>query len=159
MVFNQWKWMHFHWSPFYNFEEIKISNYPLRPPWWLRGKESACNAGDLGSIPGSGRSLGSQLELGLGLGMATHSSYSCLENPMDTGAWRAKVHGVAERHDWVTNTFIFFTIFSNYPFKRWKGSNLEMLLQLNQSHITLISSNIKTLVFSEGKSSKFMSKT
>ena len=27
-------------------------------PWWLRGKESACNAGDLGSIPGSGRSPG-----------------------------------------------------------------------------------------------------
>ena len=51
-------------------------------------KESACNAGDLGSIPGSGRSPrernGNPLQ------------YSCLENPMDRGAWRATVHKVAK---------------------------------------------------------------
>ena len=52
------------------------------------GKESACNAGDLGSIPGSVRSPGE--------GNGNPLQYSCLENPMDRGAWRATVHGVAE---------------------------------------------------------------
>ena len=50
------------------------------------GKESACNAGDLGSVPGSGRSPGE--------GHGNPLQYSCLENPMDRGAWRATVHGV-----------------------------------------------------------------
>ena len=51
-------------------------------------KASACNAGDLGSIPGSGRSPGE--------GNGNPLQYSCLENPMDGGAWGAIVHGVAE---------------------------------------------------------------
>ena len=51
-------------------------------------KASACNAGDLGSIPGSGRSPGE--------GNGNPLQYSCLENPMDGGAWRATVHGVAK---------------------------------------------------------------
>ena len=59
------------------------------------GKESACNAGDLGSIPGLGRSPGE--------GNGNPLQYSCLENPMDRGAWWATVHGVARvRHDLVT---------------------------------------------------------
>ena len=49
------------------------------------GKESACNAGVLGSIPESGRST----EEGHGNAL----QYSCLGNPMDRGAWRAIVHG------------------------------------------------------------------
>ena len=49
---------------------------------------SASNAGDLGSIPGSGRSLGE--------GNGNPLQYSCLENPMDGGAWWATVHGVAK---------------------------------------------------------------
>ena len=51
------------------------------------GKESACNAGDLGSIPGSGRSPG--------VGNGNPLQYSCLENSTDRG--RATVHGVAKR--------------------------------------------------------------
>ena len=51
------------------------------------GKESACNAGDLGSIPGWGRSPGE--------GNGNPLQHSCLENPMDGGAWRASVHGVS----------------------------------------------------------------
>ena len=51
------------------------------------GKESACNAGDLGSIPGSGRSPGE--------GNGNPLQYSCLENPRDRGAWQATVHGVS----------------------------------------------------------------
>ena len=49
---------------------------------------SACNAGDQGSIPGLGRSPGE--------GHGNPLQYSCLENPMDRGAWRAIVHGVAK---------------------------------------------------------------
>ena len=57
---------------------------------WLSGKESsACNAGDLGSISGSGRSPGG--------GNGNPLQYSCLENPMDIGVWQATVHGVAKR--------------------------------------------------------------
>ena len=52
------------------------------------GKKSACNAGDLGSIPGLKRSLGE--------GNGNPLQYFCQENPMDRGAWRAIVHGVAE---------------------------------------------------------------
>ena len=59
------------------------------------GKESAYNVGELGSIPGSGRSPGE--------GNGNPLQYSCLENPMDRGAWQATVHGVARvRHDLVT---------------------------------------------------------
>ena len=50
------------------------------------GKESACSAGDSGSISVLGRSPGE------GNGNPLH--YSCLENPMDGGAWQATVHGV-----------------------------------------------------------------
>ena len=51
-------------------------------PCGSAGKESACNVGDLGSIPGEGS--GNPVQ------------YSCLENSMDRGAWLAIVHGVAE---------------------------------------------------------------
>ena len=52
------------------------------------GKESACNAKDLGLIPRAGRSFRE--------GNGNPLQYSCLKNPMDRGAWRATVHGVAE---------------------------------------------------------------
>ena len=54
------------------------------------GKESACNAGDLDSIPGLGRSPGR--------GYGNSLQYSCLENSMDRGAWQVTVHGVAKSH-------------------------------------------------------------
>ena len=53
-----------------------------------RDQTHACNAGDLGSIPGSGRSTEERNGYPL--------QYSCLENIMDRGAWQATVHGVAE---------------------------------------------------------------
>ena len=59
------------------------------------GKESASNAGDLGSIPGLGRSPGG--------GNGNPLQYSCLENPMDRRTWQATVHGVARvRHQLAT---------------------------------------------------------
>ena len=57
-------------------------------PWCSDGKESACNAGDLDSIPGLGRCPGG------GHGYPLHSF--CLENSTDRGAWWARVHGVAK---------------------------------------------------------------
>ena len=61
-------------------------------PLWLSSKESACNAGDMDLIPGSGRSLGERYINPL--------QYSCLENSMDKRAWRATVHGSQRvRHD------------------------------------------------------------
>ena len=63
-------------------------------------KASACNAGDLGSIPVSGRSPGE--------GNVSPLQYSCLENPMDRGAWWATVHGVAKSRTRLSNfTFTF----------------------------------------------------
>ena len=52
------------------------------------GEESACNAGDPASVTGLGRSPGE--------GNGYLLQYSCLENPMDTGAWWATDHGVAK---------------------------------------------------------------
>jgi len=51
-------------------------------------KESACNVGDLGSIPGSGTSRGK--------GNGNPFQYSCLENSMDRGVWWAIAHGVTK---------------------------------------------------------------
>ena len=55
-----------------------IMSYIHGLPWWLSGKESACSAGDVGLISGSGRSSGG--------GHGNTFQYSCLENPMDRGA-------------------------------------------------------------------------
>ena len=57
-------------------------------------KESAYGVGDTGSIPGLGRSPGE--------GNGNPLQYSCLENPMDRGAWRDTVHGVAKRQIWLS---------------------------------------------------------
>ena len=61
-------------------------------------KESACNvgeAGDVGLIPGSGRSPGG--------GHGNPLQYSCLENPMDRGSWQATVHGVTNSQIWLSD--------------------------------------------------------
>ena len=59
------------------------------------GKEFACNAGDLGSITGSERSPGE--------GNGNPLQYSCLENPMDRGAWQAPIHGVVKSQTRLSN--------------------------------------------------------
>ena len=68
--------------------KIRVSSGLQGLPWWIGGKKSACNAGDLGSIPGLGRSPGG--------GHGNPLQYSCLENSMDRGSWRAIVHGVTK---------------------------------------------------------------
>ena len=64
------------------------------------GKESACNAGDLGSIPGLGTSLGERNGYPL--------QCSCLENSMDRGAWWAIVHGAAKSQTQLSNQHFYF---------------------------------------------------
>ena len=54
-------------------------------------KNLSANTGDMSSIPGLGRSLGE--------GNGNTIQYSCLENPIDRGAWRATVHGVTKELD------------------------------------------------------------
>ena len=72
--------------------------YEARPVWAsqvaLVAKNLPANAGDMGPIPGSGRSPGEE--------NGNPLQYSCLENPMDRGGWRATVHGVAESQTLLT---------------------------------------------------------
>ena len=81
------------WVPFLGREDLlekgkAIHSSIVGLPGGSAAKESACNVGDLGSIPGLGRSPGG--------GNGNPLLYSCLENLMDRGAWRAAVLGVAE---------------------------------------------------------------
>ena len=85
---------HLHWSPP---SAIKLALVLTEGfPGGAEVKASACNVGDLASIPGLGRSPGE--------GNGNTLQYSCLENPMDGGAWWAPVHG-SQRvgHDWATS--------------------------------------------------------
>ena len=66
------------------------------------GKASAYNAGDLGSIPGSRRSPGE--------GNGNPLQHSCLENPMDGGAWLAAVHGIAKSRTQLSDFSIYLSI-------------------------------------------------
>ena len=110
---------------------------------WLRGKESACNAGDVGLIPELGRSPGG--------GHGNPLQCSCLENPMDSGAWRAMVHRVTKKRSqltWLnaqacteealqglgppaspgmscTHSPLFSALHSQRPFSGWKSSILS----------------------------------
>ena len=73
------------WAPVHGVARV---GHDLDFPGGSDSKASAYSAGDPGSIPGSGRSPGE--------GNGNPPQYSCLENPMDGGAWLATVHRVAE---------------------------------------------------------------
>ena len=66
------------------------------------GKESACNAGDPGLIPGSRRSPEE--------GNSYPLQYFCLENSIDRGSWQATVHRVTKSQTWETNTFTYLVL-------------------------------------------------
>ena len=97
---HSWNWQE---DPFFSNYEVTNISFSIQATGWnilgreeggmgLPGgsdsKESTCNAGVLGSIPGLGRSPGG--------GHGNPLQDSCLENPMDRRAWQATVHGVAE---------------------------------------------------------------
>ena len=69
-------------------EAFCLRALPMRASLVLSSKEPAYNAGDGGSTPGSGRSLGG--------GHDNPLQYSCQENPVERGAWWAAVHGVTK---------------------------------------------------------------
>ena len=72
-------------------------------PGGSEGKASACDAKDPGSIPALGRSPGE--------GNGNSLQYSCLDNPVDRGAWQATARGVEKvGHDRAINSFILFTL-------------------------------------------------
>ena len=74
---------------------VFVSAFYVGFPGGSVGKESVSNAGDLGLISGSGRSPEE--------GNSNPLQYSCLENSVDRGAWKATVHGVARvGHNWAT---------------------------------------------------------
>ena len=86
-------------------------------PGSSEGKASACNAGDPGSIPGSGRFPGG--------GHGNPLQYSCLKNPMDRGTWWATVHGVSKSWAWLSNfTSLHFTNIRKNIFKELNFSDL-----------------------------------
>jgi len=64
-------------------------------PRWLSSKEFACQTGDMGLIPGSGRSPGK--------GNGNPLQYSCLGNPIDRRAWQATVHEVTKSQTQLIN--------------------------------------------------------
>ena len=88
------------------------------------GKESAWNLGDLGSIPGLGRAPGEE--------NGNPLQYSCLENPMDGGAWLATVHGVAKSQTRLRSlTFTF-----HFSFRVYKALSKLKMIQLENGQRT-----------------------
>ena len=83
-------------SPGHPFLPLPFSE-GITTTYWLGSvsKEPACNAADPGLIPGWGRSPGG--------GHGNPLQYSCLENPMDRGAWWATVHGIAKSRTWLSD--------------------------------------------------------
>ena len=80
------------WIEFPPLKKKKKKKKRMRLPRQPSGKEPACQAGEVGSIPGSGRHPG--------VGIGNPLQYSCLGNPMDRGAWWTTVHRVAKSgHD------------------------------------------------------------
>ena len=104
------------WTQLSDWTEIHI----IRLTWWPSGKESACSTGatgDVGSIPGSGRSPG--------VGNSNTPHYSCLENSMGRGAWQATVCGATtskESYETEPPTPIFTTGF--FYIAKWVGGSV-----------------------------------
>ena len=97
-----------HWEQRMDWPPDKLTQeYEFANDFWTRiedsghfpggsdSKESTCNAGDLGLIPGSRSSPGE--------GNGNPLQYSCLENPLDRGAWRATAYSVARNWTWLGN--------------------------------------------------------
>ena len=111
----------------------------IRFPWWL-SKESACSAGDLGSIPG--------LERYPSEGNGNPFQYSCLENPMDRRAWWVAKSWT----DWVTNINNTHThtgctiplLLSSLRMERYRsGVPLGYLLRIVQNNYCFLVGNLR----------------
>ena len=82
--------------PFIISVSVLCGKYPtIGLCWWLNGQEFACDAGDVDLIPRLGRSPGK--------GNGNPLQYSCLGNPIERGAWRAKVNGLQKSWPQLSN--------------------------------------------------------
>ena len=97
------------------------------------GKASASNVGDLGLIPPSGRSPGE--------GTGYPLQYSCLENSMNRGAWRATVHGVTNSRTWLSD-FHTHTHTHTQPAQVSVNRLQESCLQLNSFECAILLSKV-----------------
>ena len=113
------------WALSRAYNEILLSNKRKGLPQWLSGKESTWNARDAGSglFPELGRPLGG--------GNGNLLQYSFWENPMDSGAWQATVHGVTEKQIWLRDRdcmhMLKLTICMHLEFFQVLVSELEIL--------------------------------
>ena len=96
------------------------------------GKESACNAGDPGLIPGLGRSSGE--------GNGNPLQYSCLENSMDRGPWQAIVCGAAKSRTQLSDYYYYY-YFYNFSGFTWESKSYT-LFQLQKHLLARISNHI-----------------
>ena len=107
------------------------------------GKESAYSAGDLGLIPGLGRSPGE--------GNDNSLQYYCLENPMDRGAWCTAVHGVAKNWAWLFSKAGFSNTwtenFQMFKLDLEKSEEPEIKLPTFAGSLKKQESSIKTYIF------------
>ena len=100
--------------------------------WWFSGKESACIAGDLGSIPG--------LERYSGEGNGYPLQYFCLENFMGRGAWWATVYGISKSWTWLSDWCFHFFLRGRRDIPWAKEEGREMKMQ-HEGESNLISQN------------------
>ena len=109
----------FHYSPIWMLSSLSciFATKGKTFPDGSDGKESACNAGGQGSIPGSGRSLGNPLQ------------YSCLENFMDRRAWQAIVHRVTKSQTRLRDQYFHFY------FLLWFSCSASWSVSSNLLHI------------------------
>ena len=92
-------------------------------------KASASNAGDLGSIPGSGRSPGE--------GNSNPLQYSCLENLMDGGAWWATVHGITKSRTPLSDFTFSFTAYMLLSKENRHDKMQSLLPVMFQKHLNV----------------------
>ena len=103
------------------------------------GKASAYNAGDLGLIPGLGRSSGE--------GNGNSLQYSCLENPTDGGVWYATVHGVAKSQTQLSD-FTFTGKIISLTLQTFVGKVMSLLFNILSSFVIAFLSRSKHLLIS-----------
>ena len=102
-------------------------------PWWHSGKESTCQSGHRSSISRSGRSPG--------VGNASLLQYSCRENPVDRGAWRATVQRVTKSWTRLSNWAHAHNPFYEWP--NWRGISLEIYRD-KDLHIGMVRNIVKS---------------
>ena len=113
-----------------NMEQNKNFFKKMGFPGGLEGKASTCNEGDPGSIPELGRSPGE--------GNGNPLQYSCLENPIDGGAWEAAVHGVAKSQTRLSNfAFLSFWKQKHHHKPSWNKNEKSKKINLNSQYVDI----------------------